>query len=140
MGYNSPFLVRAFYKGLFNVDMGIVTDLSFSKGKEGAWTLDGLPTEVDVSMTIKDLYQAVLTITSGDQSKWFMNNTTLMDYMANMCGININKPDILRTFQIYTMLKTNKLVDMPNTLFSKLSQESTNLLMKAYQNIGNFFF
>ena len=69
-----------------------------------------------------------------------MNNTTLMDYMANMCGININKPDILRTFQIYTMLKTNKLVDMPNTLFSKLSQESTNLLMKAYQNIGNFFF
>ena len=110
------------------------------EGKEGAGTLDGLPTEVDVSMTIKDLYQAVLTITSGDQSKWFMNNTTLMDYMANMCGININKPDILRTFQIYTMLKTNKLVDMPNTLFSKLSQESTNLLMKAYQNIGNFFF
>ena len=138
MGYNSPFLVRAFYKGLFNIDMGIITDLSFTKGKEGAWTLDGLPTEVDVSMTIKDLYQAVLSITSGNQTKWFMNNTTLMDYMANMCGININKPDILRTFHIYSILSSGKYKDLGNSLFSNMSQEVSNLMMKAYNGIGNF--
>ena len=53
-GYYSPFLVRAYYKGLFNVDMGIVTDMSITKGKEAAWSIDGLPTEIDVSITIKD--------------------------------------------------------------------------------------
>jgi hypothetical protein len=31
-GYSSPFLVRAFYKGIFNVDMGIITNLSVTKG------------------------------------------------------------------------------------------------------------
>src|SRR5699024_7465962 len=61
-GYISPFLVRGFYKGLFNCDMGIITNLSITRGREKAWTLDGLPTEVDVSMELKDLYK-MLAIT-----------------------------------------------------------------------------
>lgn len=135
MGYFSPFLVRAFYKGLFNVDMGIITDMTFTKGSEGAWSIDGLPTVVDVSLTIKDLYQFVLTIT--DKDDWFMADTTLMDYMANMCGININKPDIMRTFEIYAMLKTTKFTDFPNRAWSKLNQSFSNLAMNAYQGIMN---
>ena len=30
-GYKSPFLVRAFYKGLFNCDMGIITSMTINK-------------------------------------------------------------------------------------------------------------
>lgn len=137
-GYFSPFLVRAFYKGLFNVDMGIITDLSFTKGKEGAWSINGLPTEVDVSMTIKDLYQAVLSITSEKHDKWFLNNTTLMDYMANLCGININKPDIMRTFEIWAMLKTNRIKNLPNNLSLKFQNSATNLMMRAYNSLTGF--
>lgn len=136
MGYFTPFLVRAFYKGLFNVDMGIITDMTFTKGSEGSWSIDGLPTVVDVSLTIKDLYQAVLYISNKD--KWFMNNTTLMDYMANLCGININKPDIMRTFEIYAMLKKNKILNLPNKAWSSLNQQFSNFAMKAYQNLGNW--
>lgn len=138
IGYFSPHLVRAFYKGLFNVDMGIITDLSFTKGKEGAWNINGLPTEVDVSMTIKDLYQAVLAITDGSlgtDSKWFINNTTLMDYMANMCGININKPDLFRTFEIYSMLQKNKFLDIPNKFALSMENFRANIMMKAYNGI-----
>lgn len=140
-GYFSPFLVRAFYKGLFNVDMGIITDLSFTKGKEGAWNINGLPTEVDVSMTIKDLYQAVLSITSENHDKWFMNNTTLMDYMANLCGININKPDVMRTFEIWAMLKRNEInqynpfsSNFLNNLSLQFQNDATNLMMRAYNS------
>ena len=135
-GYFTPFLVRAFYKGLFNVDMGLITDMTITKGAEGSWTVDGLPTVVDVSMTIKDLYQAVLYITGKDN--WFMNNTTLMDYMANMCGININKPDMMRTFEIYSMLKLNKVVNLPNNAWSKITQQFSNFALKSYQSIGNW--
>lgn len=131
-GYFTPFLVRASYKGLFNVDMGLVTELSFGKGQEGFWTIDGLPTVVDVSMTIKDLYQSVLSITQGNDN-WFMNNTVLMDYISNLCGVNINKPDIARTLDVYLMLKTNKIKDIPNKLFNKLETSRTNLLMDFYQ-------
>lgn len=131
-GYFTPFLVRASYKGLFNVDMGLVTELSFGKGQEGFWTLDGLPTVVDVSMTIKDLYQSVLSITEGNDN-WFMNNTVLMDYISNLCGVNINKPDLARTLDVYLMLKTNKITDIPNKLFNKLESSRTNMLMSFYQ-------
>lgn len=131
-GYFTPFLVRASYKGLFNVDMGLVTELSFGKGQEGFWTIDGLPTVVDVSMTIKDLYQSVLSITEGNDN-WFMNNTVLMDYISNLCGVNINKPDLARTLDVYLMLKANKITDIPNKLFNKLETSRTNMLMSFYQ-------
>ena len=105
-GYFSPFLVRAFYKGLFNCDMGIITDLSFSKGKEGSWTIDGLPSEVDVDITIKDLYN-VMAMTNNNQPTEFLNNTTFLNYLANSCGISINKPDVERSIDMWMMAHSN---------------------------------
>ena len=105
-GYFSPFLVRAFYKGLFNCDMGIITDLSITKGKEGSWTIDGLPSEVDVDLTIKDLYN-VMAMTKKDQPTEFLNNTTFLNYLATSCGISINKPDIQRSIDLWLMMNTD---------------------------------
>lgn len=98
--YKSPFLVRASYKGFFNIDMGIITSMTIAKGDQAKWTANGLPTEVDINFDIKDLYQ-IMTITRQKEIVHLMNNTALMDYLANMCGININKPDIMRTIDIY---------------------------------------
>ena len=105
-GYFSPFLVRAFYKGLFNCDMGIITDLSITKGKEGSWTIDGLPSEVDVDLTIKDLYN-VMAMTKKDQPTEFLNNTTFLNYLATSCGISINKPDVQRSIDLWLMMNTD---------------------------------
>ena len=99
-GYKSPFLIRGYYKGFFNVDMGIITSLSISKGDKGKWTVDGLPTEMDVTLDIKDLYQ-MLTVTAEDKIVDSLANTALLDYLANLCGININKVDIARSIDIY---------------------------------------
>lgn len=107
-GYCTPFLVRAFYKGLFNCDMGIVTSLSISKGSEGMWSIDGLPSVVDVSMTIKDLYN-VMAMSNPDNVNDFMNNTTFMNYLANTCGICINIPDVERSAETFFMLEGNKI-------------------------------
>jgi len=52
-GYLSPFLVRGIYKSFFNVDMGIITDMSVTKGGDCLWTADGLPTSIEVDITIK---------------------------------------------------------------------------------------
>ena len=105
-GYFSPFLIRGFYKGLWNCDMGIVTDLNLSLGKEGSWTLDGLPSEVDVDMTIKDLYN-VMAMTSSDQTTEFLNNTMFLNFLASSCGISINKPDLERSIDLWLMMNTN---------------------------------
>lgn len=98
--YKSPFIIKGFYKGFWNCGMGIITGMNVNKGEASKWTLNGLPTQVDVSLDIKDLYQ-ILTITKESEIVHLMNNIGLLDYLANMCGININKPDILRSLDIY---------------------------------------
>lgn len=138
-GYMSPFLVRAFYKGLFNCDMGIITDLSIEKGKEGSWTLDGLPSEVDVSLTIKDLYNvmAMSEYTTGNQRKSFLNNTTYLNYLANSCGISINKPDLDRSLDLWAMIQKNYWKDKLTgyTWWQKVSQGGMNKLYNMYTGV-----
>ena len=112
-GYNSPFLVRATYKGIFNIDTGIITSMSITKGAEGMWTPDGIPTQAEVSLTIKDLYQ-IMSVTSTelkDIKYSTLNNTALMDFIASTCGINIFQPEIGRTIDMWLV----------NTLKTKIS-------------------
>ena len=99
-GYFSPFLVRGFYKGIASVDMGIVTSLRIDKGKEGSWTVDGLPTEVDVSMTIKDLYTA-MAMTPYKRHADLLNNTQYLSYLAFNCGVALNQPDVYKSVKLY---------------------------------------
>lgn len=123
--YFSPFLVRAYSKGLFNIDMGIISDLSITKGAEGEWTKDGIPTVADVSFTIKDLYQNLFMSyakTEGDSN--IMSNITELDYIANSCGVNINDHEIGRTLKMYVALEfTGRIEDAIQIgIFGNLSQ------------------
>ena len=103
--YFSPFLIRAYYKGLFNIDMGIITDMDITKGSDGEWTPEGLPTVAEVSFTIKDLYDGLFMSTAGHgKDISIMSNITELDYIANSCGINIDEPDIGRTVKMYLTL------------------------------------
>jgi len=100
--YFSPFLVRAYYKGLFNVDMGIVTSLNITKGEEGEWTPDGIPTVANISFEIKDLYNGIYMSKqnkTGD-ARGILTNTAELDYIANSCGININDQEIGRMIKL----------------------------------------
>lgn len=133
-GYMNPFLVRGVYKGFFNVDMGIITDMTVNKGAECQWTPEGIPTSITVSMTIKDLYQVMsITATSSDNFKYdTLNNTALMDYIANLCGINIFRPEIGR---IIDMWFTNNFVNRANDLFPKIWNTISDKVSTAIMNL-----
>lgn len=103
--YFSPFLVRAYYKGLFNVDMGIIPGLSITKGDEGEWTVDGIPTVANVSFEIKDLYEGMyMSKQSWDKDYSIMSNIQELDYIANSCGINVNDQEVMRTVRMAVAL------------------------------------
>ena len=110
--YFSPFLVRAYYKGLFNVDMGIIPGLSITKGDEGEWTLDGLPTVANVSFEIKDLYDGLyMSKFSFDNDYSIMSNIQELDYIANSCGINVNDQEVMRSVKMYWALGFSRIKD-----------------------------
>lgn len=149
-GYTSPFLIRAFYKGLFNVDMGMIDNLSFTKGKEGSWTPFGLPTEVDVSMSIKDMYQALFISgiktpggiksvvegkIKGDDVKFILKNTAMMDYIASTCGVNINEPELARTVKMFKILYTNNMTLSGSQWAQGIQQDVLSSLSSMYRGV-----
>lgn len=136
-GYTNPFLVRAIYKGHFNIDMGIITDMSITKGAECQWTPDGLPTAVDINISIKDLYN-MLSITATEATDWkydTLNNTALMDYIANLCGINIYKPEISRIIEMWWVNNFENRVDdlFKLDIWGNIQQKVQNIIMGIFR-------
>ncbi len=134
--YTTPFIIKAFYKGMFNIDMGIITEMTFTKGKEGSWTKDALPTIVDVTFTIQDLYCAMGMTSTGNMYKGFtLQNVAEMDYIANLCGININTPDNVRMAQFWCAFNiSNRIHDFIPNLENRMTNAIGNKMLKMYDN------
>ncbi len=117
-GYISPFLVRAFYRGFFNIDMGLMS-MSIQKGSEGGWTVDGLPTTVEVSLEIKDLY-----------SKLAISSDRVLGTGAKtvFAGVNTNEPDISRTARLFMALKQQSIVNFPSQVQTKITNTIANII------------
>ncbi len=136
--YISPFLVRAYYKGLFNVDMGIISGLNITKGEEGEWTVDGLPTVANISFDIKDLYSGLYMSKSLAQGKTqgILSNIQELDYIANSCGINVNDHEIGRMIKMAAALTLTGIQDKVSLgIFANIGQHFNN---KAQQIFGVF--
>lgn len=88
--YVSPFILRAWCRGMFNIPAGIVQSLSISRGdSEYGWSITKQPTVVSVSMQIADL-SPILFLSlagSGGLLELFSNNSKLLDYLATLSGI-----------------------------------------------------
>jgi hypothetical protein len=134
--YSAPFLVRAYSKGKFNIDMGIITGLNINKGGTGQWNDDGLPTQIDISVEIKDLYSKFAMTKVDNFSNWnnvknVVNNTAYMDFLANMSGLNVGQMEMGRrtrmAIQLYKSSGTRLTAGM-GTLFDQSVSRLAGLL------------
>lgn len=109
--YTYPFLVRAFQKGFFNTDLAIISSLQVTRGgsDDTAWTVDGLSTELEVQFNITPLYSRLM-VTSTDNPVLFFKNTSLIEYLGTICGIDMKLNNLQAKKEMIT-----------NTLQSKLS-------------------
>ncbi len=138
--YTAPFLVKAFCKGMFNVDMGIITSMSVTKGAECQWNDDGLPTQIDISLEIKDLYSSLFMtgyggniITGGIKN--IVGNTSMMDFLANMAGLNLAQMEMGRRTTMYMNLFKSRFETTPSRIWSRFDQRISNLMDKLYRTI-----
>lgn len=90
--FGSPFLVKAYIEGSFTCNMGIVSSIQISRSSE-AWSVDGLPTEVDVTLEIADLYSD-LSISPQSSPIMFVNNSSLIEFLATNCGLSLTTPNM----------------------------------------------
>ena len=138
--YVSPFLLRCYYKGSFNVDMGIMTGLSVTRGAEAEWTVDGIPTVAEIQFEIKDLYEGMFMSQGNsltDAGDSILTNITELDYIANSCGINVNNSEENRAWQLFRALTFSSAIDdvIANDIFGALGQRLNNTIQNL---LGKF--
>lgn len=133
--YSRPYLIRAFSKGYFNVEMGMVKELSWKRFGDGDMiSEDGVPTEIDVSVSFEDLYQSIAvsklsgSVTmSMEHTATFFNNTGLMDLIGTLSGVNMNKISLTERIELYAASNAQSLKDTASNIFSHASQRVRNI-------------
>lgn len=120
--YGAPFLVKAYCDGIFTCNMGIVTSMSITKGVNSSYSVDGLPTEVDVQLTITDLYSD-MSMSPQNDIMLFLNNSSLIEYLATTCGLSLISPNIEKKMDLIIDTTISGFKDIPNTMMSYINEE-----------------
>ena len=76
--------------------------MSIEKNPSGdALSIDGLPMEYRVSLSVKDLYSDLM-MTPSNEPLLFITNASLVDYLAVTCGLDVTSPQLEKKIQMYT--------------------------------------
>ena len=90
--YTAPFMVEAFRKGRNVCRMGLIESLSVQRGVgNNGWSVDGLPTAIDVTLSIADL-GPVLSMPIERPAlftDFFDDHTTYSDYIGVLAGLDL---------------------------------------------------
>lgn len=144
--YDTPFLVRSYCKGMFNINMGIITDLSATRGAEAQWNDQGLPTQIDLSISIEDLYSNLVMSNPGHKTgnifknMWYnhidvVTNTEMIDFLSNMCGLNIAAESPTRKIELFKQLTVSKVKWLPSQIFHYFESAAANAIRYIYDRL-----
>lgn len=95
--YKTPFMCQAYVTGQTAMPLAIIGDVSIQRGTAGAMNKDGLPLEVEVSITLRNLY-SVLAVSSINDPAQFLSNESLMEYIASYTNIDTWNKSILNQY------------------------------------------
>lgn len=131
--YESPFLVKAYVDGIFSCNMGIIQSISVSKSAE-SMTIDGLPTEVDISIDLVDLYSGI-QMTDSQSPLLFMNNSSLIEFLSVNCGLSLISPNISKKVDLLADTTLNAFRDIPTNVGGRVKEgiySWVNSLLRLY--------
>ena len=138
--YKAPPLIKAHINKWFSCEMGIVDTVDIAKGgsENSAWTVDGFPTEVTVSISFKDLYSALAlskTDTVGD-AYMFMQNEALMEYLSVTCGLDLKKSEYKLKTDLVKALLSKIPTDMIDYKAESMKEEAARKAMNIFRGMS----
>lgn len=134
--YSAPYLIRAFSKGYFNVEMGIIENITWKRFGDGDMIAEnGVPTEIDVTIDFKDLYHSLSMTSFGIKGATgkpglFYNNTGLMDMVGTMSGVNMNRINIAERMSMYYEASTNVFGSLGSNFIRHFTDRTRNVMDK----------
>lgn len=122
--FTYPPVVRAFARGVYACDCGVLSDISVKRGGEDdtGWTASGQPMEIDVSFSITSLHSRLM---QSDSRFWFLKNTGMQMYIGTLCGI-----DMTVTQEELIKMTTNALIN-GDAFWADIRRQTGYGLLKA---------
>lgn len=114
--YTLPFLVRVSSKGIFSCEMGIIDNMTIEKVMS-SMTIHGLPTEIVVQFSVRDLYSNMM-VTPSTAPILFFENETLRDWLVVTCGLDASKPYMVEKYTAILTMLLNIAYDAPQTFIN----------------------
>lgn len=132
--YTFPFLIRCAQTGHFNVDLGIISSLTITRGgnDDTSWTVDTLATEWEVTMEITPLVDNLM-ITSTNHPVLMCKNEMLLDYLGNFCGFDTYANNIGPKFDLMMAFIRNRFAGIPHSIENKIGDALYNKLNKYFR-------
>lgn len=102
--YTFPFLVKAFCRGLFNVEMGAITNFSVQRGgsDNALWSFNGAAEIVTVNFEITPLINNLVMTSTYDGPGWLLKNSGLQEYMSAITAFDARNDNFDLGVEIYT--------------------------------------
>lgn len=134
--YSTPFLIRAYSKGYFNVEMGIIESLTWKRFGDGDMiSEDGVPTQIDVTVSFKDLYHVLAMTnmyakvdgTGVSNVQNFFNNTGLMDLIGTLSGVNMNRVSLQERISMFASSNADALGSLGGNFMRHISDRVRNI-------------
>jgi hypothetical protein len=111
--YTSPFLCRLWHKGRAQVQLGLISELTISRGQGNVgWNVRDQATAIDVSFSITNLSKMLhmpITTEVGLKDAFGLNlfneDTNFTDYMAVLAGLGLpeqfyRRPNLIRQWHL----------------------------------------
>lgn len=109
--YKSPYLVKCYSPGWFNCQYGIIDSVSIEKGADSSWSVGGLPNEVKVSLSVKDLYSTLsIPVLPYERAATFLN-TGMLEFLMVNCGVDITSQNMDDKLKVWTTILANNFTD-----------------------------
>jgi hypothetical protein len=118
MGYGSPFIIKADIPGNFSIDMGVVSSMTYKKADDNAWSKDGLPLELTVTLQCKDLYPAMMM---SNSFQTLIANVGLLTYLENLAGLTITESKAVGDITSFLSDKVSNIVQAPKRLINNVN-------------------
>ena len=133
--YNSPFICKAYMEGSWTSNLAIVRSLSVQRTPESR-SIDGLPNEIDVTLDIQDLYSDLSMSRGGADSGKFLNNSSLVDFIATNCGMSLTKPNYQVKWNATINNVISSFTDVPSTLAQNVDEVITDAAEQFMRGLG----
>lgn len=127
--FSSPFLLKAYVNNTFTCNLGIASTISIQKVSD-SFSTSGLPSEVDVTLNITDLYSDLM-MSPSNKPTMFIENTSLVEYLAASCGLDLTSPNIDLKWGKTINAYLGSLRDIPTNVLGPLQHKIQDIINRA---------